>query len=284
MTIVSRFAPSPTGSLHLGHAFAAWSAHEACRSLGGRFLLRIEDIDRERCRDEFEARIIEDLSWLGITWDGPVRRQSEHFEDYRAALERLDGLGVSYPCFCSRKEIRAEIARSPSAPHGPDGALYPGTCRALSPDERAERIAAGRPYALRLDAGQAAALVPDRLSWRDRERGEIVCQPGLNGDVVLARKDTPTSYHLAVTVDDALQQVNLVTRGEDLLHSSHVHCLLQALLGYTIPEYNHHRLITGTDGRRLASRHKARTLRDFRAAGITADDLRRQVGLTPLKA
>ncbi len=266
--IVTRFAPSPTGHLHLGHALSALFAFRAAREGGGRFLLRIEDIDRTRCRPEFEAAVKEDLAWLGLTWEEPVRRQSEHFDDYRAALDRLEGMGVLYPCFCTRRQVQAEIAASPAAPHGPDGPLYPGTCRALAAPERARRIAAGVPYAIRLDAA-AAIRRCGALHWHDHRRGRQAAAPERLGDVVLARKEVPASYHLAVTIDDALQGVTLVTRGADLFDATHVHRLLQALLDLPVPEYHHHPLLTGADGKRLAKRDRAATLRELRAAGRT---------------
>ncbi len=277
--ISTRFAPSPTGGLHLGHAFAAWTAHDRARAAGGRFLLRMEDIDQTRCRPEFEAGIIEDLTWLGLTWDGPVRRQSEHFADYRAALDRLTELGVIYPCFCTRAEIAAEVTASPGAPQGPAGPLYPGTCRGLDAGQRAIRLAEGRDHALRLDVGKALALVGRPLSWHDEKAGEQQARPEILGDVVLARKETPTSYHLAVTVDDALQGITLVTRAIDLFPATHVHRLLQALLGLPVPAYAHHGLVLGEDGIRLAKRDKALTLAAMRAAGETPQDLRRRLGL-----
>lgn len=274
---LTRFAPSPTGYLHLGHAFSALFAERAARQAGGRFLLRIEDIDEGRCRPAYEAAIREDLAWLGLRWDGPVRRQSEHLDDYRAALDRIDALGVLYPCFCTRGEIRAEIARSPSAPHGPEGPLYPGTCRGLDGSVRRARIEAGEAYALRLDVAAARAIAQadgGPLAWHDRAAGEQRCEPESLGDVVLARKDTPTSYHLAVTVDDAIQGVTLVTRGRDLFAASHVHRLLQALLGLPVPEYHHHPLLGGADGRRFAKRDRAATLRGLRQAGERPETLR----------
>lgn len=265
--IVTRFAPSPTGYLHLGHAFSALFAHHAARRENGRFLLRIEDIDQTRCRREFEAAILEDLAWLGLEWDGPVRRQSDHFDDYRAALDELDRLGVTYPCFCTRKEI----AEAASAPHGPTGA-YPGTCRHLSPGERAERMAAGRPYAIRLNA--AAGLErTGPLTWHDREAGTVAADLS-DGDPVIARKDTPTSYHLAVTVDDHLQGVTLVTRGVDLFAATHVHRLLQALLGYATPEYCHHRLLVNSTGVRYSKRDGALAIRTLREQGLTPEAVR----------
>ncbi len=276
--IVTRFAPSPTGYLHLGHAYAALFAGERARAAGGRFLLRIEDIDRTRCRSEFEAALLEDLAWLGLAWEEPVRRQSEHFDDYRAALERLQKMGLLYPCFCTRAEIQAEIARAGAAPHGSDGPLYPGICRALTATERQRRIAAGDVYALRLDAGRAVERAGP-LHWEDAVAGRVAADPGLHGDVVLARKETPASYHLAVTVDDALQGVTLVTRGEDLFTATHVHRLLQALLGLPTPRYWHHPLLADPGGRRLAKRDQAQTLRALRAAGRTPEEVRAMAGI-----
>lgn len=269
MPEVTRFAPSPTGWLHLGHAYAALFARE--KAGGGRFLIRLEDIDGARAKKEYEEAIFEDLAWLGLTWETPVRRQSDHFDDYRAALAKLEALGVLYPCFCTRREIQEEIARAGNAPQGPDGPLYPGTCRHRSPDERAERIARGEAYALRLDVLKAASLIHTELVWKDRGRGVFQARPDVFGDVVLARKDTPASYHLAVVVDDALQGITLVTRGEDLLEATHLHRLLQALLGLPVPEWHHHRLITDETGKRLAKRDDARSLRSLRAAGWTPE-------------
>jgi glutamyl-Q tRNA(Asp) synthetase len=275
--VVTRFAPSPTGLLHLGHAYSALFGYHCARAAGGKFLLRIEDIDRSRCRPEFEAAILEDLAWLGLDWDGPIRRQSQHFGNYRDALGRLDALGVTYPCFCTRKDIADEVARSGSAPHGPDGALYPGTCRALPPAETSSRLAAGLPYAIRLHAAKATGLTGP-LSWRDRRAGTVAARPDLLGDVVLARKDVPTSYHLSVVVDDALQGVTLVTRGEDLFHATHIHRLLQALLGLPSPEYHHHALLTDSEGRRFAKRDRALTLRALREAGCSPAEVRTRAG------
>ncbi|HVO16451.1 MAG TPA: tRNA glutamyl-Q(34) synthetase GluQRS [Alphaproteobacteria bacterium] len=284
--IVTRFAPSPTGFLHLGHAHAALFAWHTAKDEGGRFLLRIEDIDLGRARLEFDAAILEDLAWLGLDWPEPVRRQSEHFADYRAALDRLDSMGVLYPCFCTRADIRAEIERAGAAPHtvphaarhAPDGSpLYPGTCRALDPALRAERLAAGVAHALRLDVAKAAALAGP-LTWHDRAAGEVAARPAVFGDVVLARRDTPASYHLAVTVDDHLQGVTLVTRGEDLFEATHVHRLLQALLGLAVPDYHHHRLLVDQSGKRLAKRDRAVSLRDLRAQGRTPAEVRALAG------
>jgi len=279
MTVVSRFAPSPTGLLHLGHAYSAMLAHDAARAAGGRFLLRIEDIDAGRSRDEFVGAIEADLAWLGLEWERPVRRQSAHMADYRAALDRLDAMGLLYPCFLSRRELDAAL----SAPHfqalrGPEGPVVVDADRLLPDAERAARMAAGEPYALRLR--MAAALErAGRPSWTDEGHGTLAADPAAFGDVVLARKDTPTSYHLAVTVDDALQGVTLVVRGEDLFQATHVHRLLQALLDLPTPRYRHHRLLTDPDGRRYAKRDRALTLRALREAGRTPADVRRMVGL-----
>jgi glutamyl-Q tRNA(Asp) synthetase len=277
MKTVTRFAPSPTGLLHLGHAHSALFGWKAARERDGVFLLRIEDIDPGRCRAEFERSLMEDLAWLGLTWPEPVRQQSEHMDDYRVALVRLGDIGVTYPCFCTRREIEDEIARAGHAPHGPDGALYPGTCRHLSEDERAMRIAAGDAFAVRLDVGRAGALAGP-LSWHDEAAGTVGAVPEILGDVVLARKDVPTSYHLSVTVDDALQGVTLVTRGRDLFHATHLHRLLQALLGLPVPDYHHHGLLTNDRGERLAKRDKAVSLRALREGGKTPAEVRAMAG------
>ncbi|MQX36555.1 tRNA glutamyl-Q(34) synthetase GluQRS [Roseospira navarrensis] len=276
---ITRFAPSPTGLLHLGHAHSAlFAARLAAAGPGGRFLVRIEDIDAGRCRPEYEAAILEDLAWLGLTWETPVRRQSGHMDHYAAALDRLRAAGLLYPCFCTRKDIQAEIAASPSAPHGPDGPLYPGTCRALDPADVADRLAAGAPHALRLDMAAALARVGGPLSWHDAAAGPQAARPALFGDVVLARKDIPTSYHLAVTLDDAAQGITLVTRGRDLFEATHVHRLLQALLTLPTPAYHHHGLLTDEAGRRLAKRDNARALRTLRESGVSPAEARALAG------
>lgn len=275
--VVTRFAPSPTGELHLGHAHSALTGFHAARAAAGRFLLRIEDIDQGRCRPGFVAAIFEDLAWLGLTWEEPVRRQSDHFDDYRAALARLDDLGLLYPCFCTRKDIADEIEAAGNAPHGPDGPLYPGTCRAMASTERAHRLAAGQAHALRLDVAAAVGRVGP-LCWHDQTAGLVAARPEQFGDVVLARKEMPASYHLAVTVDDALQGVTLVTRGEDLFAASHVHRLLQALLDLPVPAYAHHRLLTDATGRRLAKRDGAPTLRALRDSGRSPAEVRALAG------
>ncbi|MDB6073739.1 MAG: tRNA glutamyl-Q synthetase [Verrucomicrobiaceae bacterium] len=267
----TRFAPSPTGLLHLGHAYAAGFAYREAQAAGGEFLIRLEDIDGTRNRPEFETAIFEDMAWLGLTWQQPVRKQSEHFDDYRAALDQLQALGLLYPCFCTRKEIQAEISNASHAPQGPDGPLYPGTCRHRSPAEQQGKIASGQPYALRLDVDKARQLVGKELPWHDRAHGDFIAQPQLFGDVVLARKETPASYHLAVVIDDALQHITLVTRGEDLLPATHLHRLLQELLKLPVPEWKHHRVITDDEGKRLAKRDDARSIRSFRESGWTAE-------------
>ena len=277
----TRFAPSPTGRLHRGHAFSALSAWTAAQQAGGRFLLRIEDIDEGRCRPEFEAGIYEDLAWLGLDWESPVRRQSERLADYRATLERLEGMGVLYRCFRTRKEVLDEIGR---APHGPGEALRPGP---LPPADEAARLAEGRPFAWRLSIDRARArLGPafEALSFAEAgagpagERGEIAARPELCGDVVLARKDVGVAYHLAVVHDDALQGVTHIVRGQDLFEATHVQRLLQALLGLPAPAYRHHGLLLGPDGKRLAKRDRAETLESLRARGVTPEALRAELG------
>jgi glutamyl-Q tRNA(Asp) synthetase len=276
-TIVTRFAPSPTGLLHLGHAHAALTAWRAAREAGGRFLLRIEDIDPTRCRPHFTDAILKDLAWLGLDWDGPVRVQSHHLPEYRRTLDALASRGLLYPCFCTRGDIAREIAASAAAPHGPDGALYPGTCRRLSADQRAARIASGEPHALRLDMAAAIATLDAPLTFREHGQ-RLVCDPARFGDAVLARKDIPASYHLCVTHDDALQGVTLVTRGEDLLPATDLHRLLQQLMGWPAPDYAHHALLTDAEGRRLAKRDRAATIRDLREAGASPADVRKRAG------
>jgi glutamyl-Q tRNA(Asp) synthetase len=265
MRIVTRFAPSPTGRLHLGHAFSALLAHDLARSRDGTFLLRIEDIDPGRSRSEYVDAIIEDLAWLGLEWDGEIIFQSERLPLYSGALERLKAAGLVYPCFCTRAAIAAEIAASAAAPHGPDGPLYPGTCRALPLEQRERRMAA-EPHAWRLDVAKALGSLPPALYWYD-DHTEVLAEPERFGDVVLARKDAPVSYHLAVTVDDSAQEVTDVVRGRDLYAATDVHRLLQALLGLPTPRYHHHPLLLDAQGRRLAKRHGAPTLHDLREAG-----------------
>lgn len=292
--LTTRFAPSPTGLLHLGHAFAARQAVEAARQGGGRCLLRIEDIDRTRCRRELEEALHADLAFLGLRFDGPVRRQSEHLDDYEEALGRLSALGVLYPCFCTRADIAAEIAQAQSAPNAESadpqalGPRYPGRCRSVDPEVARGRVQAGHSYALRLHVEKAVALAArlsadgGALSFYDRHAGRITAAPELLGDVVLARREIRTSYHLAVTVDDHLQGVTLVTRGEDLFHATHIHRLLQALLGLDTPEYAHHRLLSDETGQRLAKRRGSESIASLRAAGHSAASLWARLGLSPL--
>ena len=310
--IVTRFAPSPTGLLHIGHAWSAILAHDRAREAGGRFLLRIEDIDGTRSRPEFIAAILRDLEWLGLSWDGPVLLQSERLPVYAEALERLKAMGLLYPCFCTR----AEIAASLSAPHGDAGPVYPGTCRHLVSDEQVRRIA-GEQHAWRLDMANAIAAVrptasspakagaqlgdaDDRalraitgafptgprptpgkslgLLWHDEIAGDVIATPAMHGDVILARKDAPASYHLAVTIDDAAQGITHIVRGRDLFAATHVHRLIQALLDLPTPIYRHHALLADATGERLAKRNKAPTLQSMREAGVNglalANDLR----------
>jgi glutamyl-Q tRNA(Asp) synthetase len=286
---VFRFAPTPNGHLHLGHALSALLNFDMARTVGGRLLLRIEDIDKTRCRPEYEAAIYDDLSWLGITWEQPVRRQSEHFDDYRAALAQLEAQGLLYASFESRAEIAAFVAghdaREPW-PRDPDGVpLYPGTAKALSAAERRRRIEAGEAYALRLN--MAAALErAGSLNWAETglgprgESGAVAAAPAAWGDVVLARKETPTSYHLSVVIDDALQGVNQVVRGQDLFWSTSVHRLLQVLLGLPEPSYQHHRLVLDPDGRKLSKSTRATALQALRQDGVTPADIRKMVGLS----
>lgn len=290
MTETFRFAPSPNGLLHLGHAASALLNAARARATGGRFLLRIEDIDVSRCRPEFETAIYEDLAWLGLAWETPVRRQSEHFSDYRAALRTLDGLGVLYPAFESRAEIARLVAARDAAgpwPRDPDGApLYPGTAKHMPAAERAARLAAGEPHVLRLDIAAAlAALGPGakKLAWEERgagpagETGTVPARPELWGDVVVARKDVPASYHLAVVVDDDAQGVTEVVRGRDLFAATSIHRVLQALLGLPAPVYRHHGLILDADGHKLSKSTGATGLRALRAAGRTPADIRRLI-------
>lgn len=291
--VVERFAPSPNGRLHLGHAFSALTAFDATRAAGGRFLLRIEDIDLGRARESHVDAIFEDLAWLGIEWEQPVLRQSSRFAAYGAALDRLTKMGLIYPCYCTRREITAAL----DAPQegGPDGPAYPGTCRALSATEQDSLDREGRAAALRLDMRKAVDSLGGReavqtLNFREMGEGPkgeagIVALDSqmlidLTGDVVLARKDAPTSYHLAVVVDDAHQGVSHVTRGRDLFPATPVHRLLQELLGLPTPLYRHHRLIRDEAGKRLAKRESAPALAQLRAAGATPNDVRAMVGLT----
>jgi glutamyl-Q tRNA(Asp) synthetase len=286
MTRIFRFAPSPNGQLHLGHAYSALLNGDLARAVGGRLLIRIEDIDRTRCRPEFEAAILDDLAWLGLDWERPVRRQSEHFGAYSKALETLRSMDLVYPSFLSRGDIRAATA-DPAWPRDPDGApLYPGLDRDLAAGEAEARIASGAPYAWRLKMDAAIARIgPVRFTETghgpDGETGNLAADPSAWGDVILARKEIPTSYHLSVVVDDALQQVTDVVRGEDLFHATSVHRLLQALLGLPAPVYRHHGLVRDAAGRKLSKSEGATGLAALRAAGATAEDVRRLVSLAP---
>lgn len=273
---VTRFAPSPTGLLHLGHAYAVGCA--ALAAGDGNFILRIEDIDATRCRDEFATAIEVDLAWLGLRWRQPVLHQSANFPAYQAALTQLRERGLLYPCFCTRKTIQAEIAAAGQAPHGPEGAVYPRSCHGLSAAERRERMAAGQAFCWRLDMA-AALRQTGSLTWHDAALGRQQAQPEAFGDIVLARKETPTAYHLAVVVDDAAQGVTLVTRGEDLLRATDVQRVLQALLGLPEPAYHHHRLLTDSHGKRFAKRDKAVTLGALRQAGWSAARVWQEIGL-----
>jgi glutamyl-Q tRNA(Asp) synthetase len=287
MPPVFRFAPSPNGYLHLGHALSALLNFDLARRNGGRMLLRIEDIDTIRCKPEFEAAIYEDLAWLGIAWEAPVRRQSEHLACYRRAVEKLAVQGLVYPGFESRAEIAKLVAQREVDgrwPRDPEGVpLYPGVAKSLSADERARRLESGVPPALRLDMAAACARA-GALGWVEHgegvsETGTVAAQPAAWGDVILARRETPTSYHLAVVVDDALQGVTDVVRGQDLFWSTSVHRLLQHLLGLPQPAYRHHRLILDGGGRKLSKSTRATGLRELRAGGATPADIRRLAGL-----
>ena len=272
--VTTRFAPSPTGLLHLGHARSALAAWRRAREADGRFLLRLEDIDPGRCRPEYAAATEEDLAWLGLHWDGPVRVQSRHLAEYQAALDGLAARELLYPCFCTRADILREVEGAPSAPHGPDGApLYPGTCRALPAGESARRVAAGERHALRLHMARALAAAPGPLFYEEGE-GAVPCRPERFGDAVLARKDAPASYHLCATHDDAAQGVTVVTRGEDLRPATELHRLLQALMGWPAPRYAHHPLLLDAAGRRLSKRDGAPSLRALRDQGATPAQVR----------
>jgi glutamyl-Q tRNA(Asp) synthetase len=276
---VARFAPSPSGYLHLGHAYSALFAAAEARARGGSFLLRIEDIDIGRCRPEFEAGILEDLAWLGLEWRTPVRRQSDHLADHAGALKKLEAMGLLYPCFLSRKQLNEALSAPHHAPGmGPNGPAVTDTDKLISTEEYTHRLATAEPHVLRLRMAKAVAMAGP-ISWRDLDAGPQQATPEIFGDVVLARKDMPTSYHLAVTVDDALQGITLVTRGQDLFHASHVHRLLQALLDFPVPDYRHHRLLVDETGRRYAKRDRSLTLRSLRKAGCTPDDIHDMVAL-----
>jgi glutamyl-Q tRNA(Asp) synthetase len=285
---VFRFAPSPNGRLHLGHAYSALLNAELAKRVRGRFLLRIEDIDLTRCRPELEAGIYEDLAWLGLAWEEPVRRQSEHFGEYRAAVERLKARELVYPCFCSRKEIATAVAARAAAagaapPRDPDGApLYPGTCRLLAPAEVGRRLAAGESHAWRLDVAKAARAVTPPLGYArfapDGSEAFVAARPERWGDAIVARKEIPTSYHLAVVLDDALQGVTHVVRGQDLEAATDLHVVLQNLFDLPTPRYHHHALIRDEAGGKLSKILFSEPLADLRARGVTAEEVRKRLG------
>ena len=286
---VLRFAPSPNGHLHLGHAYSALFTYRRAREMGGRFLLRIEDIDVARCTQAFTGQVLDDLAWLGLSWEEPVRRQSDHFDEYFTAVEQLDSMGVLYPCFATRQEIRRAVEGIADHPVDPDGApLYPGLSKNLAPGECEALIGQGRPHALRLDMDKAVELARGKNSGAitfqeigsgpDGETGTLALDPKAWGDVIIARKDIRTSYHLSVVFDDALQGVTHVTRGQDLFHATPIHRLLQVLLDLPEPAYEHHGLIRDDAGRRLSKSAHDRSLLSLRAAGHTADDIREMVG------
>ena len=290
MTFRTRFAPSPTGYLHLGHAYSALLAYRAAQTADGVMELRIEDIDITRCRPEFENAILEDLDWIGLTWPMPVRRQSEHFSAYAEQLDRLRDTGLVYRCFKTRKEILEDIARAPHGPgEGPEQRIYRGPAHPMSPDEEAERVERGEAFAWRLSIDRCRDVLGDRLrslsfiedgAGPDGQSGTIRVDPDISGDVILARKDTPAAYHLACVTDDALQDITHIIRGHDLFEATHVHCLLQTLLNLPTPTYHHHKLLAGPDGKRYAKRDRSVTLRALRQGGATRADVLKRVGLS----
>jgi len=275
--MTTRFAPSPTGLLHLGTVHSALFAWKQARDAGGRFILRIEDIDTGRCLPEYEAQILRDLEWLGIDWDGPVLRQSERTEVYNEFLHVLEEGNLVYPCFCTRKEILAEIASAPSAPQGPDGPVYPGTCKHLPWREAKHRMEQGEPYALRLHMDRAVGMTGP-LTFHDQRFGEMSVDGLSCGDIVLCRKETPSSYHLSVTVDDAMQFVTHVTRGEDLLNATSIHRILQTLFALPAPQYHHHVLLLDEDGNRLSKREKSLAIAALREEGLSPAEVRALAG------
>ncbi len=287
---VFRFAPSPNGHLHLGHAYSAIFTFEAAMAAGGEFLLRIEDIDPLRCKPEYEKSIYEDLAWLGLEWQSPVRRQSEHMDEYKAALAKLAAMGVIYPCFASRSEIKDVLGRRPDQPKDPDGAaLYPGIYKNFPADKAELLMAKGKAFNMRLDMERATSLARQKTGGTIRfyeqgkgpagERGKLEVNPGIWGDTVIARKDVPTSYHLSVVIDDALQGISHVTRGQDLFYTTHIHRLLQVLLDLPAPHYNHHDLVRDNNGRRLAKSDGDTSLKTLREQGCTPADVRARIGL-----
>ncbi len=275
--VITRFAPSPTGRLHLGHAYSALFAESLAIRDGGKFLLRIEDIDKNRCKDEHIEGIYEDLQWLGIRWSPEVLLQSSRFDEYKNSINKLREMEVLYPCFCSRKKIEAEQSNVGLAPHGSDSPKYSGSCREIGSEERECRMANGDPHSWRLDCSKAYSMT-GQLQWFDQLAGNINVEPSILGDVIISRKDIATSYHLAVTLDDADQGITLISRGEDLMESTHVHRLLQCLLGLPVPQWCHHKLITNSDGERFSKREGSLTLKEMRDSGIKAKDLRHELG------
>ena len=281
---VFRFAPSPNGYLHLGHAYSALRNGDLARQTGGRMLVRLEDIDIDRCRKDYETAILEDLEWLGVEWERPERRQSEHFALYGARLEELRARRLVYPCFCSRGDISREVSGAASWPRDPDGApLYPGTCKHMSPQERDRRLASGQHAALRIDMEEALAQAGERLGWSEYGEGDtprdISAEPSVWGDAVMGRRDIPASYHIAVVVDDALQGVTDVVRGMDLFNATSLHRLLQSLLDLPAPNYRHHHLLKDEAGNKLSKSARAKSIRTIRAEGMTLMDLRKRFGL-----
>lgn len=270
--LVTRFAPSPSGYLHLGHAYSAILAYEIAKKNNGKFVLRMEDIDTSRCKRKFEEAILEDLEWLGLAWSNPVRRQSEHLTYYQEALHKLQNMGLIYPCFCTRKDILAEITLATEAPHNRASFIYPGTCRHLSNNIRKTRIVNNVSHSFRLDIQKALELSKP-IYWEEFPQERIRVQANYFGDIIIARKDIPTSYHLAVTLDDHVEGVTLVTRGEDLFESTHIQRLIQFLLGLRVPTYRHHRLLKTSKGERFAKRDRSLTLRNLRESGCSPDSI-----------
>ena len=285
MRPVFRFAPSPNGYLHIGHAYSALRNFDMARRRDGRFILRIEDIDTERCRPEYEQAIFEDLEWLGLTWDEPVLRQSEHFSAYAKAVEHLQERSLLYPCFCSRLEISRVVEERRDWPRDPDGGpLYPGCCQHVSDEERARRLASGQHAALRINMAQAVSQIGQLLGWPEYGEGDDVrdihAEPALWGDCVLARKDIPTSYHISVVVDDARQGVTDIVRGQDLFDATSLHRLLQEIFDLPTPRYHHHDLLRDPAGQKLSKSTRAKSLRALREEGITAQDVRKRLGFS----
>jgi glutamyl-Q tRNA(Asp) synthetase len=279
--IRTRFAPSPTGLLHIGHAYSAlFSFNEAIKQ-DGEFILRIEDIDINRCKDEYEKAIYEDLKWLGLSWPEPVRRQSDYLDDYKNAVSQLLEINVLYPCFCTRKDIQRETKLSAIAPHGPEGPIYPGTCKHLEEEDREKKISENTPYAFRRNVDKARKHIGHDIYWFDYHKGKQKARPETLGDIVIARKDIMTSYHLSVTLDDHLQDISIVTRGEDLFYATHMHRLLQELLNLNVPEWHHHNLLLDDKGKRFAKRNKSVTLKELREnENKNPEDIMKMIGLS----